>query len=116
MIENISRNLTRLRQMKNISQLELAEHIGVGKATISKIELGTGYPTFSNLDKIACYFNATATQLFGTELEIQLEIGHDTIDEYVKKATVILEARNAIPEILSFQEKINNMVRSEKFE
>ena len=102
--------------MKNISQLELAEHIGVGKATISKIELGTGYPTFSNLDKIACYFNATATQLFGTELEIQLEIGHDTSDEYVKKATVILEDRNAIPEILSFQEKINNMVRSEKFE
>ena len=116
MIENFSRNLTRLRQMKNISQLELAEHIGVGKATISKIELGTGYPTFSNLDKIACYFNATATQLFGTELEIQLEIGHDNIDEYVKKATTILEARNAIPEILSFQEKINNMVRSEKFE
>jgi transcriptional regulator with XRE-family HTH domain len=103
--------------MKNISQLELAEHIGVGKATISKImKMGTGYPTFSNLDKIARYFNATATQLFGTELEIQLEIGHDTIDEYVKKATVILEARNAIPEILSFQEKINNMVRSEKFE
>jgi hypothetical protein len=41
------------------------------------------------------------------ELEIQLEIGHDTIDEYVKKATVILEARNAIPEIIS--RKINNI-------
>src|SRR5574341_1059681 len=43
MIENFARNLTRLRQMKNISQLELADHIGVGKATISKIELGTSY-------------------------------------------------------------------------
>jgi hypothetical protein len=62
------------------------------------------YPTFSNLDKIARYFNATATQLL-MELEIQLEIGHDNIDEYVKKATIILEARNAIPEILLFQEK-----------
>ena len=75
-----------------------------------------GYKIYRNLDKIASYFNATATQLFGSELEIQLEIGHDNIDEYVKKATTILEARNAIPEILSFQEKINNMVRSEKFE
>ncbi|MBA0017451.1 hypothetical protein HZR21_10115 [Lactococcus laudensis] len=65
---------------------------------------------------MASYFNATATQLLGTELEIQLEIGHDNIDEYVKKAIMILEARNAIPEILLFQKKINNMVRSEKFE
>ena len=116
MIENFSRNLTRLRQTKNISQLELANDLGLGKQSISDYENGKVYPTFSNLDKIASYFNATATQLLGTELEIQLEIGHDNIDEYVKKATMILEARNAIPEILSFQEKINNMVRSEKFE
>ena len=116
MIENFGKNISNLRRKKNVSQEELAEYVGVGKAAISKIELGTSFPTFSNLDKIARYFNATATQLFGSELEIQLEIGHDNIDEYFKKATVILEARNAIPEILSFQEKINNMIRSEKIE
>ena len=116
MIENFSRNLIRLRQMKNISQLELANDLGLGKQSISDYENGKVYPTFSNLDKIASYFNATAIQLLGTELEIQLEIGHDNIDEYVKKATMILEARNAIPEILLFQEKINNMKRSKKIE
>ena len=31
------------------------------------------YPTFANLDKIAEYFNATPTQLFGTSKEIELE-------------------------------------------
>ncbi|MGX7047519.1 Cro/Cl family transcriptional regulator [Lactococcus piscium] len=109
MIENFGKNISNLRREKNVSQEELAEYVGVGKAAISKIELGTSFPTFANLERIARYFNATPTQLFGTELEIQLEISRKNIDEYEKKATIILEARNAIPEILLFQEKINNM-------
>ncbi|MFZ2230845.1 MAG: helix-turn-helix transcriptional regulator, partial [Lactococcus raffinolactis] len=38
MIENFSRNLTRLRQMKNISQLELANDLDIGKQSISDYE------------------------------------------------------------------------------
>ncbi|MFZ2820935.1 MAG: helix-turn-helix transcriptional regulator, partial [Lactococcus raffinolactis] len=57
MIENFSRNLTRLRQTKNISQLELANDLDIGKQSISDYENQKVYPTFSNLDKIARYFN-----------------------------------------------------------
>ena len=99
MIENFGKNISNLRREKNVSQEELAEHVGVGKAAISKIELGTSYPTFANLERIAQYFNATPTQLFGTELEIQLEISRKNIDEYEKKATHILEAAKAISDI-----------------
>lgn len=99
MIENFGKNISNLRREKNVSQEELAEYVGVGKAAISKIELGTSFPTFANLERIAQYFNATPTQLFGTELEIQLEISRKNIDEYEKKATTILEAANVIPEI-----------------
>ena len=99
MIENFGKNISNLRREKNVSQEELAEYVGVGKAAISKIELGTSFPTFANLEKIAQYFDATPTQLFGTELEIQLEISRKNIGEYEKKATTILEAANVIPEI-----------------
>lgn len=99
MIENFGKNISNLRREKNISQEELAEFVGVGKAAISKIELGTSYPTFANLEKIAQFFNATPTQLFGTELEIQLELSRKNIDEYEKKATYILEAAKAISDI-----------------
>lgn len=99
MIENFGKNISNLRREKNVSQEELAEYVGVGKAAISKIELGTSFPTFANLEKIAQYFDATPTQLFGTELEIQLEISRKNIDEYEKKATTILEAANVLPEI-----------------
>lgn len=99
MIENFGKNISNLRREKNVSQEELAAYVGVGKAAISKIELGTSFPTFANLEKIAQYFDATPTQLFGTELEIQLEISRKNIDEYEKKATHILEAAKAISDI-----------------
>ena len=82
MIENFGKNISNLRREKNVSQEELAEYVGVGKAAISKIELGTSFPTFANLERIAQYFEATPTQLFGTELEIQLEISRKNIDAY----------------------------------
>lgn len=101
MIENFSKNLTRLRQEKNISQVELANELGIGKQSISDYEKQKTYPTFTNLEKIAVFFNATPTQLFGTSQEQELEISRKNIDEYEKKATTILEAANAIYEIES---------------
>ncbi len=53
MIENFALNLIRLRKQKGLSQKELAKKIGMLPQTISNIENQKGYPTFSNLDKIA---------------------------------------------------------------
>lgn len=66
MIENFSQNLVRLRINKGISQKELAKEIGVSSQTISNIENNIAYPTFTNLEKIAIYFNASSIDLFGT--------------------------------------------------
>ena len=98
-IQNFGNNVAKLRKEKNIKQETLAEYVGISKNAISKIEQGTSYPSFANLDKIAEFFKTTPTQLFGTELEIQLEISRKNIDEYEKKATHILEAAKAISDI-----------------
>lgn len=99
MIENFGKNLTKLRKEKNISQVELANELGIGKQSISDYEKQKTYPTFTNLEKIAVFFDATPTQIFGTSQEQELEISRKNIDEYEKKATTILEAANVIPEI-----------------
>ena len=99
MIENFGRNLTRLRQEKNLSQVELANELGIGKQSISDYEKQKTYPTFTNLEKIAVFFDATPTQIFGTSQEQELEISRKNIDEYEKKATHILEAAKAISDI-----------------
>lgn len=102
-IHNFGKNLARLRKEKGITQEELAKNIGLQKAAISKMELGTSYPTFSNLDKIAEFFNATPNQLFGTQTQIELENSVYKTDEYVEKAQDILTAGKLIHEIENYE-------------
>lgn len=102
-IHNFGKNISRLRREKGLTQDELAKSIGVQKAAISKIELGVSYPTFSNLDKIAQFFNATPNQLFGTPTQIELENSVLKTDTYSDKAKIILSALEKLE--LSHEEK-----------
>ncbi|WEV61289.1 helix-turn-helix transcriptional regulator [Streptococcaceae bacterium ESL0729] len=95
-IQNFGSNLARLRKERDVKQEELANAIGVSKNSISNIEKGKAYPTFNNLDKIAKFFRATPTQLFGTNQDIELEISAENIDEYNEKALNILKANKIV--------------------
>ncbi|HEM3688567.1 TPA: helix-turn-helix transcriptional regulator [Streptococcus suis] len=113
MIENFAPNLIRLRKQKGLSQKELAQELGISSQTISNIENQSAYPTFTNLEKIAGFFNASPTDLFGTPQQIQLEKAVFETDEYSNKASTILKASKAISELeddSSFQELINNLL------
>ncbi|PIO77945.1 MULTISPECIES: helix-turn-helix transcriptional regulator [Streptococcus] len=113
MIENFAPNLIRLRKQKGLSQKELAQELGISSQTISNIENQSAYPTFTNLEKIAGFFNASPTDLFGTPQQIQLEKAVFETDEYSDKASTILKASKAISELeddSSFQELINNLL------
>ena len=66
----------------------------------SLITKNKSYPTFTNLDKIAEYFNATPTQLFGTSKEIELEKSVLESNEYSDKVSEILKAVKYIEDFL----------------
>ncbi|MFS0943814.1 hypothetical protein IGK28_002613 [Enterococcus sp. DIV0182] len=102
MIENFSKNVARLRKEFGYSQEELAKKIEVNRQTISNIERGTRYPTFETLEKIAQVFQATPTQLFGTQKEIAVSdtpVVLNRIDEYDSKIQNILKAENFINKV-----------------
>ena len=99
-IQNFGPNLARLRIEKGVSQTQLAEYLGIGKQSISDYEKQKSYPTFANLDKIAEYFNATPTQLFGTSKEIELEKSVLESNEYSDKVSEILKAVKYIENFL----------------
>ncbi|MDC0826788.1 helix-turn-helix domain-containing protein [Lactococcus petauri] len=96
MIENFASNLMNLRIKSNLSQKELAEKLDISTQTISNIEKGKSYPTFTNLEKIANYFNATPNQLLGTSKEIELENAVLQTDEYSKVLKDILQKSDEI--------------------
>lgn len=61
--------LQELRKQKGLTQEELAAHLYVSRAAISKWESGRGYPNIDSLKMIAKFFGITVDQLLsGDEL------------------------------------------------
>lgn len=60
-------NMSHIRQMRGLSQMQLAERVGANQATISKIEKGIGNPTLSMITRIAKALNVHPSELFGME-------------------------------------------------
>ena len=52
-----------MRQQKKMTQLQLAEHLGVTDKTVSKWETGKGYPDIALLEPIADAFQISVTEL-----------------------------------------------------
>lgn len=62
---NISKTLVAKRREKGVTQDELAEYIGVSKASVSKWETGQSYPDITFLPQLAAYFNISIDELIG---------------------------------------------------
>lgn len=48
-----------LREKNRMTQLQLAQKLGVSDKTVSKWEIGKGYPDITLLEPIAGYYNST---------------------------------------------------------
>ncbi|MHC1772911.1 MAG: helix-turn-helix domain-containing protein [Flexilinea sp.] len=60
---NIANVLVNKRKEKGITQDELANYIGVSKASVSKWETGQSYPDVTFLPQLAAYFNISIDDL-----------------------------------------------------
>ena len=58
--------LQTLRKEKGLTQEELAEHLYVSRAAISKWESGRGYPNIDSLKAIAGFFSVTIDELLSS--------------------------------------------------
>ena len=72
-ILNLSYNLVRLRREKKITQEELADFIGVTKASVSKWENRQSTPDILLLPQLAAFFDVTVDELLGYEPQLSPE-------------------------------------------
>jgi len=73
---NIAKTIIDKRKEKGITQEELANHIGVTIAAVSKWETAQSYPDISLLPQLAAYFNISIDKLMGYEPQMtKKEIG-----------------------------------------
>lgn len=57
--------LAKLRHKKGVTQDEVAEYVGVSKASVSKWETGQSYPDITILPHLATYYNTSIDELIG---------------------------------------------------
>lgn len=70
---NISDNLIRLRHEKKVTQEELANFLGITKASVSKWETRQSMPDILLLPQLAAYFGITVDELIGYEPQLSKE-------------------------------------------
>lgn len=70
---NISNNIARLRRSKKITQEQLAEFIGVTKASVSKWENSQSTPDIAILPRLAAFFDVTIDELIGYTPQLSKE-------------------------------------------
>lgn len=70
---NIAGNIIRKRREKGMTQEDLANYIGVSKASVSKWETGQSYPDITFLPQLATLFNISIDELMGYEPQMGKE-------------------------------------------
>lgn len=87
---NIGENIIRLRHNRKITQEQLADFIGVTKASVSKWETGQSTPDIILLPQLATYFDVTVDELLGYEPQLSNEqiekIYHELAADFAKDA------------------------------
>lgn len=61
----LGENIKRLRRERNLTQEEMAGHLGISFQSISKWERGEGYPDITMLPALAHYFSTSIDELLG---------------------------------------------------
>lgn len=69
----LAENMIELRRKKGVTQEELAEFIGVTKASVSKWENGQSMPDIILLPQLAAYYDVTVDDLLGYEPQLSKE-------------------------------------------
>jgi len=104
---NIARAVTTKRKEKGITQDELANFIGVSKASVSKWETGQSYPDIVLLPQLAAFFNISIDELMGYEPQMTKQdiakLYHRLYEDLSKKPfdEVIEECRGIIKKYFS---------------
>ena len=120
------KRLHKLRQEANISQLDLANAIGVTKSTISLYEQGDSVPDVKTLVKIADFYKVSCNYLLlktDNPTDIPLDVQHsiklgyatdyDELNDYIKDFINALGAFAILPkdEKQEFDKLINHFIK-----
>lgn len=81
--QTLGKNIKQYRQLKGLSQEELAEKLDVSQQTMSKIERGINFLTSETLEKISNILGVKISELFTFEDDTTPDEIIDDINKYL---------------------------------
>ena len=78
--------ISTLRKEKGMTQLELAEKMGVTDKAVSKWERDLSFPDINSIPKLAEIFEVSVDELMQVKTETKENIGKNKVDEIVDTA------------------------------
>lgn len=99
-MKNVGFKISELRKAKNMTQMELADKMGISFQAVSNWERGNSMPDISKLPEIAQLLGTTVDEMLGEESELVASAVNGNIDEYLDNNTVIPKQLSDIAPIL----------------
>ena len=78
--------ISTLRKEKGMTQLELAEQMGVTDKAVSKWERDLSFPDINSIPKLAEIFEVSVDELMQVKTETKENIGKNKVDEIIDTA------------------------------
>lgn len=106
--------LKKLRKMRGISQMQLAEAAKVGKSTVGMWEVGRNEPDLATLIWLADYFEVTLDELVGREVKQAADASPTELDAIMRFRKLDSYGKSAVRAVLSIESlRISNVNISE---
>lgn len=87
-MKNVGLKISQLRKTNNMTQMELADKMGISFQAVSNWERGGSMPDISKLPELAQIFNVTMDEILCEKSELIESVANNTIGEYLEDNTV----------------------------
>lgn len=98
----LAERITELRNKRKLTQQELADKVGITRATYAQYELGRRTPDYDTLIKLAKFYKVTVDYLLGNEAELTADeiafIEHSqtlSFEELIEKYELTVDGKKA---------------------
>lgn len=99
-MKKIGKKISTLRKEENMTQMELADRMGISFQAVSNWERGNSMPDISKLPELAEIFGVTLDELLGEKSPLAEAAANDRIEEYIGHQSLSAEDVSAVLPIL----------------
>lgn len=107
-MQKIGKKIVTLRKQNNMTQMELADRMGISFQAVSNWERGNSMPDISKLPELAEIFGVSLDELLGEKSSLVEAAVEDRLEECVKSGEVVEEEIEDVLPILK-PKQIQNM-------